>query len=50
MNWGRKLRRRWRALFAKGQLDAEMEEELRSHIERQTLENLDAPIQVLRSE
>ncbi len=42
MNWWRKLRLRLGALFQKRQLDAEMEEEMRSHIEMQTLENLDA--------
>jgi len=42
MNWLRKLQVRLRALFRKRQLDAEMDEEMRSHIEMQTQENLDA--------
>src|SRR5213076_2024892 len=42
MNWWRKLNLRFRALFQKRKLDAEMDEEMRSHIEMQTQENLDA--------
>src|SRR6266487_6022259 len=42
MNWWRKLQVRLRALFQKRQLDAEMDEEMRLHIEMQTQENLDA--------
>src|SRR2546426_1465014 len=42
MNWSRKLQVRIRALFQKRKLDAEMDEEMRSHIEMQTQENLDA--------
>src|SRR5436305_9596908 len=42
MNLWRKLHLRLRALFQKRQLDAEMDEEMRSHIEMQTQENLDA--------
>src|SRR5204863_9722005 len=42
MNWSRKLQVRIRALSQKRQLDAEMDEEMRSHIEMQTQENLDA--------
>src|SRR5206468_4670179 len=42
MTWWRKLQLRFRALFKKGKLDAEMNEEMRSHIEMQTQENLDA--------
>ena len=42
MNLWRKLHLRLRALFQKRQHDAEMDEEMRSHIEMQTQENLDA--------
>src|SRR2546426_8232215 len=42
MNWWRKLQLRLRALFQKRKLDAEMDEEMRSHIELQTQENIDA--------
>src|SRR5688572_10473760 len=42
MNWFRKLRLRWRALTQKERLDARMDEELRSHIEMQTQENIEA--------
>src|SRR5919108_517506 len=42
MNWWRKLNLRLRALFQKRKLDVEMEEEMRSHIEMQTQENIDA--------
>src|SRR5438045_4687992 len=42
MNWWRKLQVRLRALFQKRKLDAGMDEEMRSHIEMQTQENLDA--------
>src|SRR5438132_12531481 len=42
MNWRRKLQVRLRALFQKRKLDAEMDEEMRSHIEMQTQENIDA--------
>src|SRR5437762_5933038 len=42
MNLWRKLHLRLRALFQKRQLDAEMDEEMRSHIEMQTQENIDA--------
>src|SRR5207244_5884078 len=42
MNWSRKLQVRLRALFQKRKLDAEMDEEMRSHIEMQTQENIDA--------
>jgi hypothetical protein len=41
MNWWRRNGFRFRALFAKRKLDAEMNEEMRSHIEMQTLENID---------
>src|SRR5256885_10104154 len=42
MNRWRKLQVRLRALFQKRKLDAEMDEEMRSHIEMQTQENIDA--------
>src|SRR5688572_914775 len=42
MNWPPKLQSRFRALFRKRELDAEMEEEMRSHIEMRTRENIDA--------
>ena len=42
MNWLQKLQHRFRALFAKRKLDADMNEEMRSHIEMQTLENIEA--------
>src|SRR5688572_13110897 len=42
MNSWRKLQLRLRALFQKRRLDAEMDEEMRAHIEMQTQENLDA--------
>src|SRR5688500_2891323 len=42
MDWLQKLRLRFRALFQKEKLDAEMDEEMRSHIEMQTQENIDA--------
>ena len=42
MTWLRKLHLRLRALFQKRKLDAEMDAEMRSHIEMQTQENLDA--------
>src|SRR5882724_13661955 len=42
MNSWRKLQLRLRALFQKRKLDAEMDDEMRSHIEMQTQENLDA--------
>src|SRR5213080_1842721 len=42
MNWRRKLQVRLRALFQKRKLDAEMDEEMRSHIEMQTQENIGA--------
>src|SRR5204862_505270 len=38
----RKRNLRFRALFQKCKLDAEMDEEMRSHIEMQTQENIDA--------
>jgi len=36
MTWWRKLQLRLRALFQKPKLDAEMDEEMRLHIELQT--------------
>src|SRR5438094_1629259 len=42
MNWWRKLNLRFRALFQKRKLDAEMDEEMRSNIEMQTQENIEA--------
>ena len=37
-----KLRLRFRALFQKQKLDAQMDDEMRSHIEMQTQENIDS--------
>src|ERR1700704_139740 len=42
MNWLQKLPQRIRALFQKKKLDAQMDDEIRSHIEMQTQENIDA--------
>src|SRR5436190_7662834 len=42
MNGWRKLELRLRALFRKEKLDAEMDDEMRSHIEMQTQENIEA--------
>ena len=42
MNWFHKLRIRFRALFQKEKLDAQMDDEMRSHIEMQTQENIEA--------
>ena len=42
MNWFHKLQLRFRALFQKEKLDARMDDEMRSHIEMQTQENVDA--------
>jgi putative ABC transport system permease protein len=42
MNWLRNLRGRVRALFRKEQLDGEMAQEMRSHIEMQMQENIEA--------
>jgi hypothetical protein len=42
MKWLRQNQFRVRALFAKRKLDAEMHEEMRSHVEMQTRENIDA--------
>jgi putative ABC transport system permease protein len=42
MNTLRRLRTRFRALFKKGELDLEMEEEMRAHIELRTQANIEA--------
>jgi hypothetical protein len=42
MSWFHKLRVRFRALFQKQKLDAEVDEEIRSHIELRTEENIKA--------
>ena len=42
MNWLHKFRLRFRALFHKEKLDAQMDDEMRSHIEMQTQENIEA--------
>jgi hypothetical protein len=42
MNVWRTLQHRLRALFQKQKLDAEMDEELRSHIEMRTQQNIEA--------
>src|SRR5881409_296862 len=42
MNWFHKLRLRFRALFHKEKLDARMDDEMRSHIEMQRQENIEA--------
>jgi len=42
MNWLRKIQLRFRTLLGKQRLEAEMDEEMRSHIEMQTQENIDA--------
>src|ERR1700716_375227 len=42
MNWSRKIQKRFRALFQKEKLDAQMDDEMRSHIEMQTQENIEA--------
>ena len=42
MNWLHKFRLRFRALFQKEKLDAQMHDEMRSHIEMQTQENIEA--------
>ena len=41
MNWFHKTRLRLRTLFQKGKLDAQMDDEMRSHIEMQTQENIE---------
>jgi len=42
MSWSRKIQKRLQALFQKEKLDAEMDEEMRSHIEMQTQENTES--------
>ncbi len=42
MNWLRTIQTRFHALFRKRELDAEMDEEMHSHIEMRTQENIDA--------
>ncbi|MGO9201874.1 MAG: ADOP family duplicated permease [Limisphaerales bacterium] len=42
MSWLRKTEVRLRALFQKRRLDAEMDEEMRAHVEMQTQENIEA--------
>ena len=44
MNWFHKLKLRLRALFQKEKLDTQMDDEMRSHIEMQTQENIQAGI------
>src|SRR5882762_7498070 len=41
MNWFQNLRLRFRAFFQKEKLDAQMNDEMRSHIEMQTQENIE---------
>src|SRR5258708_3833654 len=42
MRWGDKLRLRWRSLSRRPEVDAELQEELRFHLEQQVAENLGA--------
>src|SRR5258707_87651 len=42
MIWLRQIQRRLRALFRKQKLDTQMDDEMRSHIEMQTQENVEA--------
>jgi len=42
MNQLQKIRSRWRALFGQRELDLEMDEEMRAHIEMRTQANMDA--------
>src|SRR6266487_4428144 len=42
MSWLRKVRLRWSAMFQKEKHDAQMDEEMRSHIEMRTRENIEA--------
>src|SRR5437867_11221617 len=42
VNWFHKLKLRLRALVQKEKLDTQMEDEMRSHIEMQTQENIEA--------
>jgi predicted permease len=45
MNWLRAFRSKWGTLFRKKRLDADMDQEMRSHIEIQTQENVQAGMQ-----
>ena len=42
MNWLQKLQGRFRSLFQKDKPDARMDDEMRSHIDMQTQENIEA--------
>src|SRR5579862_4485454 len=42
MKWRQQLLAQFRSLFRKDELDSEMEEEMRSHVEMQTGENIEA--------
>ncbi len=42
MSWLRKIQNRFRALFQKEKLEGQMDDEMRSHIEMQTQENIEA--------
>ncbi len=42
MNWWRKIASGFRALFRKEQLDQEMDEEMRFHVEMRVRENIEA--------
>src|SRR6202158_4274379 len=42
MNWSRKIQKRFRESFQKEKLDSRMDDEMRSHIEMQTQENIEA--------
>src|SRR6266699_6876584 len=42
MQWSQRIRRRLQGLFRKRQLDADMAEEMRAHIEMRTRENIEA--------
>src|SRR5437879_8245884 len=44
MNWLRTVKSRLQALFLKQELDAQMDAEMRSHIEMQTQENIDSGV------
>jgi len=40
MNWPNTIRTSFRGLFRKGELDADMDEEMRSHIEMRMQQNI----------
>jgi len=42
VSWLRKIQNRFRALFQKEKLEGQMDDEMRSHIEMQTQENIEA--------